>query len=485
MRTDRSTLDALTVIPTSSPDPNQAPRPHRPRRTVAARDAALQWSQHPALTVQPRPVAELAPADRNARRHSPKQVQQLAASIRQFGFVNPILVDPRGEVVAGHGRLAAAKQLGLERVPTIRIDHLTEDQLRAYRIADNRLAELADWDEKLLALELQDLSDLELSFDLELVGFATEEIDDLIAGLDGLDDDEVADETPQPQAKAVTRQGDLWILGPHRVLCADARDPVAYDRLLGAEQVQIGISDPPYNVRINGHVCGLGKTVHREFAMASGEMSRNEFVAFLRSVLANMAAVSRDGAMHFIFMDWCHAYDLLQAGHEVYSDLKNICIWKKSNAGMGSLWRSHHEMIFVWKHGKGPHINNIKLGESGRYRTNVWEYAGVNTFRRGRAEELAMHPTVKPVALVMDAIKDCSHRGGIVLDAFGSGTTLIAAHRTGRAACLLEFDPLYVDVIIRRWQALIGEQARHAESGQTLAERAQALETRASGEALS
>jgi DNA modification methylase len=428
-------------------------------------------------------TAVLRAYQRNARVHTAKQVTQLAASIREFGFVNPVIADAANLVVAGHGRLAAAKQLGMTTVPVIRLEHLKPEQIRAYRIADNRLAELSDWDEELLALELQDLSELELAFDLDVVGFATAEIDELIAGLDDLGEDELEDEPPQPQDRAVARPGDLWLLGPHRLLCADARDPAAYQRLLGAEQTQLVVTDPPYNVRINGHVCGLGKTAHREFAMASGEMSRDEFVAFLSSVLTNMAIASKDGAIHFVFMDWAHAYELLQAGHEVYAELKNICVWAKTNAGMGSFYRSQTEFVFAWKNGTARHINNFGLGETGRWRSNLWTYAGLNTFRRGRAEELAAHPTVKPVALVMDVIKDCSHRGGIVLDAFGgSGTTLIAAHRTGRVARLLEIDPLYVDVIIRRWQALSGEQALHADSSQTFAGRAQALEIATPGE---
>ena len=428
-------------------------------------------------------LAALRGYERNARIHSPKQVTQLAASIRQFGFVNPILVDARGQVVAGHGRLAAAKHLGLEHVPTIRVDHLTEEQLRAYRIADNRLAELSDWDEEFLALELQDLCELELRF--RPGGGRLRHGRDRRADR-GLDTDGDESRSRRRARRAGGRPvGELWQLGPHRLSVRGCPGPRVL-RPTARHRAGAAACSPihPTTYRINGHVCGLGKTAHREFAMASGEMSRDEFIQFLRNVLGHMAAVSQDGAIHFVFMDWAHAYDLLQAGHEVYAELKNICVWAKTNAGMGSFYRSQHELVFAWKHGTAPHINNFKLGETGRYRTNVWEYAGLNTFRRGRAEELSSHPTVKPVALVMDAIKDCSRRGGLVLDAFGgSGTTLIAAHRTGRVARLLEIDPLYVDVIIRRWEALTGEQASHAESGRSFAERALALGCTASGEA--
>ncbi len=465
----QATFDA--ALPATRPRRRNVAKPRTRVSMPAAAGMPLELVQ--VERIEQIELAALRSFERNARMHNAKQVTQLAASISQFGFVNPIIADAANVVVAGHGRLAAARELGLTRVPVIRLEHLTLEQIRAYRLADNRLAELSDWDAELLALELQDLAGLELDFELEVVGFATEEVDELIAGLDDLDADEVEDEPPQPHARAVTRPGDRWQLGPHGVLCADARDPHSYHRLLGDERAQLVLSDPPYNVRIE-NISGQGKTVHREFVMASGEMTREEFVAFLRTVLGIMAAASRDGAIHFVFMDWGHAHELLEAGHQVHAELKNICVWAKTNAGMGSFYRSQHELVLVWKHGTAPHINNFKLGETGRWRSNLWTYAGLNTFRRGRAEELASHPTVKPVALVMDAIKDCSKRGGIVLDAFGgSGTTLIVAERKGRKARLLEIDPLYVDVIIRRWEAL----TRRA--GETCRQRPELCRTRA------
>ena len=279
---------------------------------------------------------------------------------------------------------------------------------------------------------------------------------------------EEQDAAPEPEAHAVSRLGDLWILGNHKLLCGDALLPASYEQLLGNEQAQLVFTDPPYNVPIQGHVSGLGKVRHREFAMASGEMTEAEFTAFLGTLFANMVAVSADGTIHFVCIDWRHIYEVLSAGREVYAELKNLCVWNKDNGGMGTFYRSKHELVFVFKSGSGPHINNFGLGEGGRYRTNVWDYAGANTFRRGRDEDLALHPTVKPVTLVMDAIKDCSRRAGIVLDPFGgSGTTLIAAERCGRRGYLMELDPLYVDVIVRRWQGLTGKAAVHAETQQT------------------
>jgi len=421
------------------------------------------------LSITYRPVTDLMPALRNARTHSKKQIQQLAASIRQFGFVNPVLTDATGGIVAGHGRTEAAKLLGLSLIPTICLDHLSEAERRAYIIADNRLAELAGWDKDLLALELGELANLEINFDIEITGFDTLDIEKMTAV--GETTCPAEDQTPDLPSVPVSCLGDLWLLGPHRLLCGDARDPEAFVRLMDDGEAQMAFSDPPYNVRIDGHVCGLGKVRHREFAMASGEMSDAEFTAFLATVFGSMAAVSADGAIHFLCMDWRHMREMLSAGASTYSELKNLCVWNKDNAGMGSFYRSKHELVFVFKNGTAPHINTFGLGEGGRYRTNVWDYPGVNSLHPGRDEDLAMHPTVKPVAMVMDAIKDCSHRNGIVLDAFGgSGTTLIAAHKTRRRGHLLELDPAYVDVTIQRWEKLSGETAHHAETGATFAE---------------
>ena len=410
---------------------------------------------------------------RNPRVHSAKQIQQVAASIRQFGFTNPVLIDEAGSIVAGHGRVEAAKLLGLAEIPTVCIAGLTDAEIRAYVIADNRLAENAGWDSDLLALELSELSKLDLDFDIGLTGFDTAEID-LI--LDNGDRSTVKpkkeDEAPEPlDHPAVTRLGDLWYLGPHRLLCGDARDIAAYKHVLDRKTAQLVFTDPPYNVAIEGHVCGKGSIHHREFAMASGEMSESEFTDFLATVLKNLASVSDDGSIHYVCMDWRHLREILAAGHAAYSELKNLVIWNKDNAGMGSFYRSKHELILVFKKGKSSHINNFGLGEKGRYRTNVWNYAGVNSLKSGRMDELAMHPTVKPVALVADALRDCSKRGHIVFDAFmGSGTTLIAAEKTGRIAYGLELDPAYVDVAIRRYETYTGKVATLAETGQTFDE---------------
>ena len=425
------------------------------------------------LTIETMPVSALEPYARNPRTHTKEQVRQIARSIETFGWTNPILIDGSGGVIAGHGRLEAAKLLGVDRVPTIRLADMSEAQIRAYVIADNRLAELAGWDDELLAIELQALSEIDLDFDIEITGFAMAEIDTLIAGLNGTEGDDEADRLPEIDETTlpITQPGDLWLLGRHRLLCADATKAASFTRLMDGETARMVFTDPPYNVPIDGHVCGLGSVKHAEFAMASGEMSEAEFVTFLQTVLGHMADVSTEGAIHFVCMDWRHLFELLTAGRKVYSDLKNLCVWNKTNGGMGSLYRSKHEMVAVFKAGDAPHVNNVELGVHGRYRTNVWDYAGINTFGKDRDADLAMHPTVKPVALVEDAILDCSRRGDIVLDAFsGSGTTLIAAERSGRRGFGLELDPQYVDATLKRFRDFTGEEPVHAASGLTLAE---------------
>jgi DNA modification methylase len=417
------------------------------------------------------PLSRLTPFKNNARTHSKKQIRQIANSIKRFGFTNPVLVDNAGGIIAGHGRVEAAKLLGLATVPSIRLSHLSETEKRAYILADNRLAEKAGWDREILAIELQGL--VELDFDVEITGFSTADIDislDDAAEAAGKSHDP-EDDVPDVPTAAVSRVGDLWALAPHRLLCGSALDAVNYQVLLSDERAQMIFTDPPYNVPIAGHVSGHGRVRHREFAMASGEMSEDEFTAFLGTVFGHLVTFSVDGSIHFICMDWRHMWEAMQAGREVYAELKNLAVWNKSNGGMGSFYRSKHELVFAWKQRTAPHINNFELGQHGRYRTNVWDYAGVNTMRPGRMDELAMHPTVKPVALVADAIKDCSRRKGIILDPFlGSGTTVIAAERTGRRAYGVEIDPAYVDVAIKRWQTYTGKTATLLATGQTFEE---------------
>ena len=414
----------------------------------------------------------LAPRKANARTHSRKQVRQIAESITRFGFCNPILIDDGNQIIAGHGRVEAAKLLGLEGVPTLRIAHLSEAEKRAYVMADNRLAELAGWDREILAIELQGLVDLE--FDVELTGFEMGEIDIILDDADQgrRESAEAEDDIPERvPGSTISRIGDLWVLGTNRLLCGDARDNRSYELLLSGGKAELVFADPPYNVPISGHVCGLGEIQHREFAMASGEMSAQAFTEFLKSAFERLATHTTDGSIHYVCMDWRHIGEMMTAGNAVYSELKNLVVWAKSNGGMGSFYRSQHELIFVWKSGTAPHLNNFKLGQYGRSRTNVWKHDGISTMRPGRNDQLAWHPTVKPAALVANALKDCSRRNGIVLDPFsGSGTIFIAAEQTGRRARGIEIDPGYVDVAIKRWQSFTGKSALLAGTDQTFKE---------------
>ena len=429
---------------------------------------ALAKSFAPVVTV--RAVDDLKANPRNARTHNPRQVEQIAASVREFGWITPIVVDEDGVVLAGHGRLQAARLLGLTGVPTVQVKHLTAERKRAFMLADNRLAELAGWDESLLTIELKELSDLNIDFDFEVTGFGTVDLDRLEAPAPvKASKQEVVPEMERDRP-AVSAPGDLWKLGPHLLLCGSALEEASYAKLLGEQRAQMVFTDPPYNVMTDGHVCGLGSVHHPDFQMAAGEMSESEFTRFLATFMGLATRYSDDGAIHQICMDWRHVAEVLAAAGDLY-EYKNLCVWNKTNAGMGTFYRSKHELVFVFKVGTASHINNFGLGEKGRYRTNVWDYAGVNTFKRGRMDELRTHPTVKPLPLVIDALKDCSNRRGVVLDPFvGSGTTLLAAEKTGRIGRAIELDPYYVDAAIGRWQGLTGEAAVHAETGQTFDE---------------
>jgi DNA modification methylase len=429
----------------------------------------LARSSHPDPSIEHRAPSSLRPYARNARKHSKAQIRQIADSIERFGFTNPVLISDANEIIAGHGRVAAAKLLGMETVPTLRLSHLNETERRAYVLADNKLALNAGWDQEILAIELQALIDLD--FDLTLTGFSLAEVDFTLDAARDRDPDAPAgseDFIPPIGGPAVTRTGDIWALGRHRLICGDARNSEDYARLLAGEQAALIFTDPPYNVPIDGHVSGLGRVRHREFAMGVGEMSREAFTTFLETALSAMAGVCRDGAIAFVCMDWRHMGELLTAGETAFSELKNLCVWNKTNGGMGSFYRSKHELVFVFKVGTAPHVNSFGLGDSGRYRTNVWDYPGVSSLGAGRSAALELHPTVKPTALVADAIRDCSKRGDIVLDAFGgSGTALIAAEICGRSARLIEYDPLYCDTIVRRFERLTGKIVRRADDDAT------------------
>jgi DNA modification methylase len=412
------------------------------------------------------PVERLKPLGRETRKHPPSQIRKLRASLEQFGFVLPIVIDANRRVIAGWALVVAAKKLGLTEVPAVTIADLDEAKLRLLRLALNRFGEDSDWDLDALKLEFSDILQINGDIDLRISGFETGEID-VATGCSGNDEE---DELPALDATStpVTQPGDLWLLGDHRIICADALMGESYARLLGDERAQMVFTDPPWNIPIAGHVSGLGVVKHGDFAMGCGEMSAKDFEAFLRTALGHAAAYSVDGSVHYVCMHWSKLRELLGAAVDLYSDTLNLCVWSKTNGGMGSLYRSRHEFVFVFKRGTASHINNVELGRFGRNRSNVWEYDGQNVLNGTSKSKLSVHPTAKPVALVADAIRDCSHRNGIILDSFGgSGTTLIAAEKTGRRARLIELDPRYVDVTIRRWQNVTGGTAVKADKATT------------------
>jgi hypothetical protein len=422
------------------------------------------------LSVHYLPVDALHPDPRNPKQHSHRQIKQLAQSIRRFGFNVPVLVDRSNRILAGHGRVLAAKLLGFTEVPVIRIETLSEPQARAFALADNRLAE-APWDDRLLGEIFSELAALELDFGLEDTGFSMAEIDLRIEGLSSAEPrpdpaDEIPEFSDQPPVSAI---GDVWDLGGrHRLLCGNALDAASYEVLMLGKRAQLVFADFPYNVPISGHVGGKGRIKHRELLGASGEKTSGQFIHFMATGMHLLVRYSVDGSLHFHCMDWRHAFEILTAGKQAYTELKNVCVWCKTAPGLGSLYRSQHEFVFVFKSGRAPHQNNIELGRHGRNRSNVWNYPSPSNFGRQGEEGalLALHPTVKAVALIADALLDASGRGDLVLDPMlGSGSTLIAAERVGRICYAMELDPLYVDTAIRRYQRYTGDAAIHAATG--------------------
>ncbi|WP_249139644.1 site-specific DNA-methyltransferase [Bradyrhizobium ottawaense] len=467
MTLDRATMEAVHKLRRG----RRKSRLSKPAST-ASNDARplpeqqLDWGETRLL-----PLPSLKRAKKNARTHSKKQIQQVANSILRYGWTYPILADEDRRIIAGHARWEAAKKLSLKDVPVLVLRGLSDPEKRALALADNKIPANAGWDRKLLAEELGELASLlpDFNLTLDITGFAPAEIDGLMLDF-GNSEHDSADASCTIGEQPISRRGELWQLGTHRVLCGDACDQSDWARLMGSDRARMLIADPPYNVQISTTI-GRGKIKHREFAVGSGEMSSPEFTDFLTRWMRLAAQFSHDGSLHFAFVDWRHIGEMHAAGRAVFGPLQNLVVWTKTNAGQGSFYRSQHELIFLYKNGDGPHLNNVELGRHGRNRSNVWTYAGVNTFRQGRLDDLTVHPTVKPVALIADAIKDCTRRGDLVVDPFlGSGTSLLAAERVGRKAYGLEIDPLYVDAAIRRWQNVTKRDAILAVTGQTFDE---------------
>jgi DNA modification methylase len=414
------------------------------------------------------PLSQLKGAARNPRTHPKRQIEQIVNSIRHFGYIDPVLADENLKIIGGHARAAAAERAGLQKIPVIVICGLSEAEKRALALADNRIAEGAGWQRSDLAIELSELGPLlaEAGLAIELTGFESAAIDALMGDLSDPEQDPL-DELPEIATESVSRRGDLWLLGQHRLICGNATDPDDVRKLMGHERAIMVFTDPPYNVKIK-NVQGRGRIKHREFVQASGEMSRGQYTRFLIDSLSLAVRHSTDGSIHFVCTDFRHNRELQDAGERVYTETKNLVVWVKTNAGMGTFYRSQHELIFVFKNGEAKHVNNFELGQHGRSRTNVWGYRGSNAFHASRLDDLSGHPTVKPVALIADAMRDCSRRGDIVFDPFvGSGSLILAAERVGRRGYGLELDPLYVDVAIRRWQAFTKRDAILKSTGQT------------------
>ncbi|WP_262269561.1 site-specific DNA-methyltransferase [Microvirga yunnanensis] len=423
------------------------------------------------LAVEYVPIDSLKAYKRALRTHSPAHIEQLEASIQAFGFVQPILVDADGEIVGGHGIFEAARKAGYRSAPVVRLTHLDDAQKRTLRIALNRLAEKSGWNQELLALEFKELLELDLTLDLDfdftITGFASPEIDQLIERQEQVSNADPDEFLPDNVGGSpVSRLGDLWLLGEHRLICGDARDEATYARLLGDERAAMGIHDAPYDVPISGHVAKPGR--HKEFIMGAGELGE-AFTPFLSAFLQASSGFLTPGGYQFCFMDWRHMGEMLTAGHAASLELKNLCVWNKGSGAMGSLYRSQHELVFVFKDPESPGANHVQLGRFGRNRTNVWDYPGAASLRK----ELELHPTPKNVRMIADAIRDVTSRNAIVLDAFsGSGTTIIACAKVGRRGYAVELDVHYVDVSVRRWEQWSGKIARHAETGLTFAEMA-------------
>jgi len=416
-------------------------------------------------------LIECAPADlvvpeRNVRKVEAAHINEVAAAISSLGFCDPVLIDEQNTVLDGVVRVEAAKLLGLTHLPCIRADHLNVSERRLVRMALNRLSEKGSWNLDELKLELEELI-LE-DAPIEITGFSMPEIDQIIIG-DELAAVETGPLAPEPDAKPIVQLGDIFVMGQHQIICGDSTDPAVLEILMfGNDKARLILTDEPYNVPVAGHVTS---GAHREFLMASGEMTDAEFRAFNTAWIGASLPHLHDGGLFATFIDWRGYPAVVAAALQLELAPFNLIVWAKTNAGMGSLYRSQHELLPLFKKGKAPHVNNVELGKNGRWRSNVWTYPGASSLGSDAREGLKHHPTVKPVAMLEDALLDITERGDIVLDPFlGSGSTLIACEKTGRRCRGLELDPAYVEVILRRYEAVTKRSAVLENTGETYAE---------------
>ena len=420
------------------------------------------------LAVEIVPLGSLKEPGRIIRPPTPRAVTTAQNILQQFGQRLPLLVDEEGTVIVGLELLRAARQLGWTSLKVVRLENVSDTDKRALSLALHRLPELSDWDDAALALELEDLLSLDLDFDLgDVAGFSVGEMDVILEAPAAKETPDALEQVPEPPLAPTTEVGDVWLLGPHRVICGSTLDPANITLLMAGESATMVLTDPPYNIAIKNNV----SRSHDDFQMGVGEQSRAEFVAFLKTPLLHLKPHLRDGTLAYVFMDRRHLLELQAAAEGAGLCLFDLAIWNKGSGGMGSFYRSQHEPCMIFKHGSAPHRNNVELGRHGRYRTNVWDHRGLSSFGKGRKEALAAHPTVKPVALLAEAIKDCTCKGDILVDPFlGSGSTLLAAEKTGRIAYGVELEPKYVDVVMARWQAMTGKKAILEDTGESFAE---------------
>lgn len=411
------------------------------------------------------PIEKAIFYDDNPRLHPERQITMIEASIRKFDMVNPILVTPNNEIIAGHGRVIAARRLGMKSIPAIMLPHLSEAEVKAFRVADNAIALKGEWSIELLAQEIELVASLDLDFDPIEIGMETGEIDFLISSTKQkattqLPPALVAE--PDRSTPAIARIGDVFTIGRHIIVCGNSIDPKVYHSAMGSRLADAVISDMPWNLPAKA-ISGLGAIKHRDFLMAAGEMSAPEFAAFTETVLSNQAMFAKPGALCFQFINWRSVDVVIAGGKKNVGDLVNICVWVKPSGGMGSLWRSRHELVCVFRVQGGKSKNNVELGKHGRNRSNVWEYASPSGFGPER-QKLKLHPTCKNEKMIGDAIMDCTDRNDLILDAFlGSGTTILAAHETGRIGVGIELDPYYVDLAVGRISVATGETAIHTD----------------------
>jgi DNA modification methylase len=420
------------------------------------------------LVVETVDLSHLKLPTRQTRKYKPEAVKTAIGITERFDEIMPMLVDNSYTIIHGLEFFEARKKLGLKTAKVIRLSSLSETDRRVLTLGLQRLPELSSFDDAALSAEMRELQALKLDLDLgHLTGFSVGELDHILYDDTSADAADEGDLIPHLPLTPTTRLGDVWRLGSHLIVCGSVLDASSIAHFDRKQKAAMLLTDPPYGIKIQGNV----SRKHPDFKMGAGEQTPEEYTQFLRGFLINLIPILKDGALLFIFMDRRHLFELQTAAQAAGLTLFDLAIWNKITGGMGSFYRSQHEPCMIFKKGKAPHINNIELGKHGRYRTNVWDHPGRAGFGKGRTEDLAAHPTVKPVALLAEAIKDCTNPRDIIIDAFlGSGSTILAAERCNRVVYGVEIDPTYVDVAITRWQTFTGLKAVLEETGQTFLE---------------